>query len=56
MQPDMQLDRPGSLFHRKPKYSPSTPGSRLKVRATENVLRAPFAHPKVTPREGFGYN
>ncbi|MFB2121714.1 hypothetical protein, partial [Parapedobacter sp. 2B3] len=55
MQPHMQLDPPGSLFHRKPKYSPRRNGRRLKKRASENALRFPLDHPKVPPKEGFGY-
>ena len=54
-QPHMQLDPPYSLFHSNPKYSPGPPGRRLKTRATEKALQAPFAHPKVPPEEGFSY-
>uniref|UniRef100_A0A8B9SGF0 Uncharacterized protein n=1 Tax=Anas platyrhynchos TaxID=8839 RepID=A0A8B9SGF0_ANAPL len=54
--PHMQLDPPCSLFQSNPKYSPGLHGRRLKTRSPENALRAPFAHPKVPPKEGFGYN
>ena len=56
MQAHTQLDPPCSLFTRNPKYNPSERGKRLKTRATEKELQAPFAHPEVPPKEGFGYN
>ena len=55
-QSHMQLDPPCSLFPSNTKYRPSRLGIRLKTRAPENAFRAPFAHPEVPPKEGFGYN
>ena len=55
MQPHMQLDSLLSLFLRKPKYSPSHKGRRLKNQASENALRVSFDHPEVPPKEDFGY-
>ena len=55
MQPHIQLDPPYSLFHSNPKYTPSHHGRRLKTRAPENAFQAPFTHPEVPPKEGFGY-
>ena len=46
MQPHMQLDPPGSLFPSNTKYNSSQHGRRLKTRAPENALQAPFAHPE----------
>ena len=55
MQPHTQLDPPYSLYHSNPKFIPGPQGIRLKNMAPENVLQAPFDHPKVPPKEGFGY-
>ena len=55
MQPQMHLDPPLSVFHSKPKYNLGPHGRRLKKLAKVNALKAPFAHPKVRPKEGFGY-
>ena len=54
-QPHMQLDPPGSLFLSKPKRSTSRHRRRVKNQVPRNAFRALFAHPKVSPKEGFGY-
>ena len=55
-QPHMQLDLLCSLFLSNPKDCPTRHWRGIQKRASENAFKAPFAHPKVPPKEGFGYN